>query len=117
MGLKITSIDYELDKKINKKAVILAIGEGDAIKFLRKVTGNKVTRIDNIGYDMDVHAITDDAMEYIAKHGNFKQQSPGDSKEEETTEVYKCPWCDKPFGTAQGLKLHLNKAHELVPKK
>lgn len=113
--LKTTSIEYEMQGGMSKKAVILGLSEQDAIQFLRKITGNKVSRINNIGFDTTIHGITDEALAYINKKTNTQNRE--DSKEtieaQESQPVYACPWCDKTFEKASSLKAHMNRAHNV----
>jgi len=113
--LKTTSIDYEMQGGMNKKAVILGLSEQDAIQFLRKITGNKISRINNIGFDTTIHGITDEALAYINKKSNAQNQE--DSKKtvesQEPQVTYICPWCDKTFEKASSLKAHMNRAHNV----
>jgi len=112
--LKTTSIDYEMKGGLNKKAVILGLSEQDAVQFLQKITGNKVARINNIGFDMDIHGITDEALAYISKKSNKQNEveATENMENQQSMEVqYICPWCDKNFEKASSLKAHMNKMH------
>lgn len=122
--LKLINIEYELSEKNQGiwKAYILATNEKDAASFLKKTMKN-LKKINSISNERDIHGITDPALDYIIKKSN---RSTGKEiikevikeveviKEipvESTVKTYTCPWCEKPFESPQGLKIHISRTH------
>ncbi len=114
--LKLLNLEYEHKTKGVKKANIVCTSQEDAIKYLVRVTKNQVTKINNIGMDFDIHGYSDDSITYITKKLGFSkdQKNTTESSDSSTLEgEYKCPWCEKSYGSAQALKVHMSKAHNV----
>ena len=113
--LKIVSVEYEIEKK-TFKAVVLGVNEKDAINFLAKQVGKKI-KINSIMYDKQVHAVTDNALEYMDNQRKPKPKVIVDTEEPSTDapeagiQDFKCIECDKSFKTESALKAHNTRFH------
>jgi len=110
--LKVTQIEFEVEKGINRNACICCESDEDAINFIKTLYKGKPIRINNIGFDKTIHGFSDTAVEYLQKRLKLTKIDENAMEREETT-VYKCPWCDKEFPKSASLKVHMNKAHDV----
>lgn len=109
--LKLIKIGYTTSSGVSRRANILSTSEEDAINFLRKVTKNNISTINDVGMDADVHAYSDESLAYIKK----KTPEAAKTSNPQTVEpqkVYVCPWCEKEFEKTTGLKIHIQKSHK-----
>lgn len=109
--LKVAKIGYTMKNGTTRKANILGTSEQDAVQFLRRLTNNNISSIDDLGMDSDVHGYTDAAVEYLQKRIN-KNVSKDTPQETEPQKMYICPWCDREFEKATGLKVHIQRTHQ-----
>lgn len=109
--LKVTRIGYTLKNGTTRSANVLSTSDEDAIRFLRKVTKNQITTVNDVGMDSEVHAYTDDALAYIRKKTNVAVPEQAEVQES-TQKVYMCPWCDREFEKSTGLKIHIQRTHK-----
>lgn len=109
--LKLVKIGYTTSNGVSRRANILSTSEEDAINFLRKISKNKVSSIDDVGMDSDVHAYSDASLEYIKKKTPAATRTE-DPQTVEPQKVFACPWCEKEFEKTSGLKIHIQKSHK-----
>lgn len=110
--LKVTRIGYTMTNGSDRKANILSTSDEDAIRFLRRITKNKINTINDVGMDAEIHAYTDDALSYIQKKTSPATTQEATAPKMETNKVYMCPWCDKEFEKAASMKAHITKTHK-----
>lgn len=115
--LKVTKIGYTLTNGTTRKANVLSTSDEDAINFLRRVTKNGITTINDVGMDSEVHAYTDDALEYIKKRTSATTTPTETETPMEAQKVYMCPWCDKSFEKPASIKAHITKSHKKEEEK
>lgn len=117
--LMTTQLEFEFKTKDGgsnvRKANILCTDTKNAINFIKKF--GALVKISNIGFDNEVHAYTDEALDYILQKLNINKQDNELIKAEndkvfmEKENSYICPWCEKGFEKPMGLKMHINKMH------
>lgn len=110
--LKLVKIGYTTSNGVSRKANILSTSEDDAIHFLRRISGNKISTINDIGMDADVHAYSDASLDYINKKTAAGSVDTKKAQAIEAQKVYVCPWCEKEFEKPTGLKIHIQKTHK-----
>lgn len=111
--LKVTQIEYDIDGKV-WNATVCCTSDQDALRFLTKLSKKKI-KVNNLGFDKEIHGFTDDALDYIYKKTNMKNKVETNQEEasEEQPVMYTCPWCDKSYDKASSLKSHMNKSHNV----
>ena len=110
--LRLVKLEFSTEKTGVRKANIIAKNQEDGLNFIRSLypaNKNKITGIMNIEDSLDVHAYTDYALDYISKKTSGKLEEDTTS-----TAVYTCPWCDKKYEKAHGLKVHIGQEHKKV---
>lgn len=110
--LKLVKIGYTTSNGVSRRANVLSTSEEDAINFLRRVTGNKISTINDVGMDSDVHAYSDASLDYINKKTGATVASDEKQEPVETQKMYVCPWCDKEFEKPASIKAHITKSHK-----
>lgn len=114
--LKFFTMEYEHADAGTKKVNLVCESQDDAIYFMRNLTKNKMKSITNLGNISDIHAYTDNAIDYISKKlGYSKTTEEGNAVEPKSG--YLCPWCEKSFEKASVLKAHMNRSHNVKEQK
>jgi len=117
--LQLVEIEFELKKGGMRKANVIGKDNEDVYKYIMGFESS--SKINNIGFQREIHAYTDYAIDYLK--GKLEIEDPKTTETEipnmqmETTQGnrYICPWCERDFEKALGLKMHIKKTHE--PKK
>lgn len=112
-------VSYSLVNGGNYRACVVAHDKKSAVEFLGKRV--KVNKIDSISIESRVDAISDSVLRLaIERSSEFAHllldtstEAPEVEKEDIPVQKYICPWCDKEFGSSQGVKQHLTKVHDV----
>ncbi|MFW6030389.1 MAG: C2H2-type zinc finger protein [Halanaerobiales bacterium] len=113
--LKVAKIGYTMKNGTSRRANVIGLSEQDAVQFLRRLTNNNISSIDDLGMDTDVHGYTDAAIEYLQKKiGKTTSEDKPQEGEQlaEPQKMYICPWCDREFEKSTGLKVHIQRTHQ-----
>jgi len=114
--LKVARIGYTMKNGSTRKASIIGTSEKDAVQFLRRITNDNISSIDDLGMDTEVHGYTDAAVDYLQKKLG-KLASNNTPQQTEITKNYICPWCEREFDKPTGLKVHIQRTHQKKEEK